>query len=146
MKLARDTCVVVLDGEKALFFRNGGFADVPKLELEREIVQDNPPDREQGSDQPGRAFSSVGGHRSAYEETDFHQLEQDRFAAQMAEMLKKRALNNEFDKLIVVAAPRTLGAMRKHYHKQVEQRIVGEIGKDLTGHPVTEIEKIILQA
>lgn len=146
MKLVRDTCVVVLDGEKALFFRNGGFADVPNLELEREIVQDNPPDREQGSDQPGRAFSSVGPGRSAFDETNFHLLEQERFAVQMAELLKKRALNNEFDKLIVVAPPRTLGAMRKHYHKQVEQRLVGEIGKDLTGHPVSEIEKIILQA
>lgn len=146
MKLVRDTCVVVCDGEKALFFRNNGFAETPKLELEREIVQDNPPDREQGSDQPGRAFSSIGARRSAYEETHFHQLEQDRFAAQMAEVLKKRALNNEFDHLIVVAPPRTLGEMRKHYHKQVEQRLIGEIGKDLTGHPVVEIEKIILQA
>lgn len=146
MKLARNTCVFVLDGEKALFFRNIGFADYPKLELEREIVQDNPPDREQSSDQPGRAFASVGAHRSAYQETDFHELEQDRFAAQMAELLKKRALKNEFDKLIVVAAPKTLGAMRKHYHKEVEQRLIGEIGKDLTGHPVTEIEKIVLQA
>lgn len=146
MKLARDTCVVVLDGDKALFFRNGGLANVPKLELEREIVQDNPPDREQGSDQPGRAFSSMGPGRSAYDETDFHQLEQDRFAAQMADLLKKRALANEYDRLIVVAPPRTLGEMRKHYHKQVEQRLIGEIGKDLTGHPVSEIEKIILQA
>lgn len=146
MKLARDTYVVVCDGEKALFFRNNGFADIPKLELEREVVQDNPPDREQGSDQPGRAFSSASTHRSAMDETDFHQLEQDRFAAQMAEMLKKRALNNEFDRLIVVAPPRTLGEMRKHYHKQVEQRLIGEIGKDLTGHPVVEIEKIILQS
>lgn len=146
MKLVRDTCVVVCDGDKALFFRNNGLADAPKLELEREIVQDNPPDREQGSDQPGRAFSSASPRRSAMEETDFHQLEQDRFAAQMADMLKKRALANEFDRLIVVAPPRTLGEMRKHYHKQVEQRLIGEIGKDLTGHPVVEIEKIILQA
>ncbi len=146
MKLVRDTCVLVLDGEKALFFRNGGFADLPSLELEREIAHHNPPDREQGSDQPGRAFNSVGSHRSAYEETNFHELEQARFAAQTAEMLKKRALNNEFDRLIVVAPPRTLGELRKHYHKEVEQRLVGEIGKDLTGHPVSEIEKIILQA
>ncbi|MCF8707040.1 host attachment family protein [Rhizorhapis sp. SPR117] len=146
MKLARDTRVVVLDGDKALFFCNGGLADRPKLELEREIVQENPPDREQGSDQPGRAFSSVGAHRSAFEETDFHQLEQDRFAAQIAELLKKMALANEYDRLIVVAPPRTLGMLRKHYHKEVEGRLIGEIGKDLTGHPVPEIEKIILQS
>ena len=45
--------------------------------------------------------------------------------------------------LIVVAPPRTLGALRKHYHKEVERRLIGEISKDLTGHPIGEIEKII---
>ena len=58
-------------------------------------------------------------------------------------MLKERALRNDFDSLIVVAPPRTLGELRKHYHKEVEKRLAGEIAKDLTGHPVEEIEKII---
>ena len=61
----------------------------------------------------------------------------------MAEMLKQRALRNAFDSLIVVAPPRTLGELRKHYHKEVQKRLAGEIAKDLTGHPVPEIEKII---
>ncbi len=45
--------------------------------------------------------------------------------------------------MIIVAPPRTLGELRKHYHKEVEKRLAGEIAKDLTGHPVPEIEKII---
>jgi protein required for attachment to host cells len=132
--------VVVADGRKMLFFRNEGDAAWPNLVVERVREQDNPPDREQSSDAPGSAFSSNGSRRSAYEETDFHQLEEDRFAAATAERLRKRALANDFEKLIVVAPPRTLGELRKHYHRQVSDRLIGELDKDLTGHPVPEIE------
>ena len=97
-----------------------------------------------GVNAPGRTFDSSGGAgRSAYEEVDFHQLEEDRFAAETAELLRKRALNNDFESLIIVAPPKTLGELRKHYHKEVEKRLAGEIAKDLTGHPVAEIEKIL---
>lgn len=146
MRIAHKGFVVVADGRKMLFFRNAGDPLNPNLEVVRVREQDNPPDREQGSDTAGRTFSSAGRGRSAYEETDFHQLEEDRFASETAAMLKKRALRNEFDSLIVVAPPRTLGELRKHYHKEVETRLAGEIAKDLTGHPVSEIEKIIIQA
>ena len=59
-------------------------------------------------------------------------------------MLRKRALRNEFESLVIVAPPRTLGELRKHYHKEVQKRLAGEVAKDLTGHPVAEIEKILL--
>ncbi|MFN3389722.1 MAG: host attachment family protein [Allosphingosinicella sp.] len=144
MQVPHKSFVVVADGKKMLFFRNEGDAEFLKLEVERKREQDNPPDRVQGRDEPGRTFDSSGGAgRSAYEETDFHQLEEDRFAHETAELLKKRALRNEFESLIIVAPPRTLGELRKHYHKEVEKRLAGEIAKDLTGHPVAEIEKII---
>ena len=144
MHVPNNAFVVVADGEKMLFFRNDGDGENPKLSVERKRLQDNPPDRDQKSDGPGRAFASVGGGRSAYEETDYHQLEEDRFAAETAELLKQRALRNDYERLIVVAPPRTLGELRKHYHKEVERRLAGEIAKDLTGHPVEEIERILL--
>ncbi len=144
MQVPHNTFVVVADGQKMLFFRNEGDADYPKLEVERKREQENPPDRDQKTSDAGRTFDASGGAgRSAYEEVDFHQLEEDRFAHETAEMLKKRALRNEFESLIIVAPPRTLGELRKHYHKEVQKRLTGEIAKDLTGHPVEEIEKII---
>lgn len=80
------------------------------------------------------------------EETDFHQLEEDRFAAETAALLKDRALRNEFETLIIVAPPRTLGELRKHYHKEVSERLTGEIAKDLTDHTVPQIEEALLRA
>jgi protein required for attachment to host cells len=142
MQVPHNSVVVVADGKKMLFFRNEGDAAFPKLQVERKRETTDAKDRDQKTDSPGRAFG-VGAGRSAYEEVDFHQLEEDRFAADTAEMLRKRALKNEFESLIIVAPPRTLGELRKHYHKEVEKRLAGEVPKDLTGHPVAEIEKIL---
>ena len=143
MQVPNGSFVVVADGKKMLFFRNEGDSEFLKLQVERKREQDNPPTREQKTDEAGRSFPSSGPGHHAYSETDFHQLEEDRFAAETAELLKKRALQNDFESLIVVAPPRTLGELRKHYHKEVEKRLSGEIAKDLTGHPVEQIEKII---
>lgn len=84
--------------------------------------------------------------RGSMGEADYHQQEEDRFAAETAEMLKRRAMANEFESLIVVAPPKMLGELRKHYHKEVTDRLVGELAKDLTGHPVPEIEAALQKA
>jgi protein required for attachment to host cells len=144
MQIPHRSFIVVADGKKMLFFRNEGDSEFPKLQVERKLEQENPANSEQKSSEAGRAFPSSGPGHHAYSDTDFHQLEEDRFAAETAERLKNRALRNDFDALIVVAPPRTLGELRKHYHKEVEKRLVGELAKDLTGHPVEEIEKILL--
>ena len=146
MQVPHNSFVLVADGQKMLFFRNEGDNDYPNLAVDTKTVQDNPPDREQATDQPGRRMDSNGLQRSAMSETDFHQLEEDRFAHEAAEMLKQRALHNDYESLIVVAPPKTLGELRKHYHKEVEKRLIGEIDKDLTGHPVTDIERIISES
>lgn len=144
MQVPHKSFVVVADGKKMLFFRNEGDSQYPRLEIERKREQSNPADHDQKTDLAGRAPAGSGGSgHSSYQEVDFHQLEEDRFAAETAELLRKRALNNDFESLIIVAPPRTLGELRKHYHKEVEKRLTGEIAKDLTGHPVPEIEKIL---
>jgi len=144
MQVPHNGFVLVADGKKMLFFRNEGDAEFLKLEVERKREQEVGADRDMKTDVAGRTFNaSSGAGRSTYEEVDFHQLQEDRFAAEAAEMLKQRALRNDFESVIIVAPPRTLGELRKHYHKEVEKRLAGEIAKDLTGHPVPEIEKII---
>jgi protein required for attachment to host cells len=80
------------------------------------------------------------------EETDWHRLEKDRFAAELAQMLYRRAHADRFDRLIVAAPPRILGALRRELHKEVTARIVAEVGLDLTNHPVDEIAARIAAA
>jgi protein required for attachment to host cells len=145
MQIPHDSFVLVADGRKSLFFRNEGDSEFPNLVVEHAEEQPDPKDRDIKTDAPGRTFSGVGMSegRSAYTEEDYHQQEEDRFAADTADMLKARALSNDYAALVVVAPPRALGELRKHYHKEVEKRLVAEVAKDLVNMPVAEIEKIL---
>lgn len=148
MDIPHNALVAVADGEKMLFLRNEGDEKYPNLTVERKRTQENPPDREIGTDTAGRNFQS-GSHmsmRSGYDETDFHQLAEDRFASETVDLLKKRAFNNDYDALIIAAPPKALGEMRKHYHVEIENRLIGEVDKELTGHEISDIEKILQDA
>ncbi|KQN05855.1 MULTISPECIES: host attachment family protein [Sphingomonas] len=146
MHLPHNSVVLVADGRKMLFLRNEGDAEFPNLVVEKAQEQDNPATRDQATDSAGRASSPQGGVQSSVEPTDFHQIEEDRFAADAAEFLKTGALKNKYDSLIVIAPPKTLGELRKHYHKEVTSRLKGELDKDLTGHPIKDIEKALMNA
>jgi protein required for attachment to host cells len=146
MHLPHNAVVLVADGRKMLFLRNEGDAEFPNLVVEKAQEQDNPATRDQATDSAGRASSPQGGVQSSVEPTDFHQIEEDRFAADAAEFLKTGALKNKYDSLIVIAPPKTLGELRKHYHKEVTSRLKGELDKDLTGHPIKDIEKALMNA
>ncbi|MES2753469.1 MAG: host attachment family protein [Pseudomonadota bacterium] len=146
MHVPHNTRVVVVDGRKLLMFRNEGDATALNLVVESAEERINPADRDQKTDAAGRSSSPQGAAQSSLGEVDFHQQEEDRFAAETAALLKQGALANDYEKLIVVAPPKTLGELRKHYHKEVSDRLLGELHKDLTGHPVPEIEKALLAA
>ena len=135
--------VLVGDGQKALFLRNKGNAQRVQLVVEQVLERDNPPTREQGTDRPGRSSASVGVARSAMEETDWHDIAEERFAGELAHALYRHAHANLFEKLVIIAPPTVLGNLRKVLHAQVIARVAAEIPKELTSHPVAEIERII---
>ncbi|MBF9029929.1 Host attachment protein [Rhodobacterales bacterium HKCCE3408] len=139
-ELSHGTWVLIADGEKALFMRNVTDAEDPYLEVIRETEQVNPPDRDQSANRPGRFNDGPRVQRSSVEDTDWHRLAKDRFAADLAEILFRRAQQNAFDRLVIAAAPHVLGELRKDLHKEVSNRVVAEIPKDFTNHPVDEIE------
>lgn len=143
MRVPNGTTVLVADGSKMLLLENRGEAFNPRLEVIGQSEHDNLPDRELSADRPGRTQSRFGPGRSAMQETDFHQLAEDRFAAEVAEQINEHSRNMDGSGIIVIASPRTLGKLRRHYQPDVEARLIAEIGKDLTGHPVSDIGKLI---
>ncbi len=140
MRIPNDAVVLVADGRKSLYFRNEGDAAFLKLVVEDKSFRPNPAHHEQASDAAGRAMNTRG---SSMTEVDFHVQEETRFAADIAEDLKARALAGEFETLIVVAPPEALGELRKRYHKEVARRIVAEVPKDLVNLPVDQIERVL---
>ena len=142
-RIPHNALILVGDGQKALFLRNKGSPQRVRLVVERILERDNPPTREQGTDRPGRATASLGVARSAMEEADWHHIAKERFAGEIAAALYRHAHDNRFDKLVVIAPAKILGNLRKAFHAEVTDRIVGEIPKELTSHPVAEIERLI---
>ncbi len=139
--------VFVGDGRKALFLRNEGDEVFAHLVTEQAFVDDNPPTHDQGTDRPGRAFASAGSaRRSAVEPTDWHDIEEHRFAERVSKALEKLARDRKAPALAIAAPPRTLADLRAALAPDVKAKIVLEINKDLTHLPVWAIEKHIVDA
>lgn len=134
--------VLVCDGKKALFFRNQGDREYPNLQTLNVEAQKNPPTHEQGADRPGR-MNDPTGHRSAVDDTDWHQQAEDEFARELAANLLARANQHELGELILVAPPHMLGILRKRLDAQVTRHVIAEVDKDLTKHDVRDIEDIL---
>lgn len=144
MPLANNALVLVTDGRKTLFFRNQGDENQIDLRTEAHDEREDRKDSEIKSDAAGSSKQSFGYGRPAMEETDFHQLEEDRWAHAAAEEVNRRVLSNGFDSLVVIAPPKTLGLIRKKLHKEAERRLVCEIPKEMTGRPIPDIEALIV--
>ncbi len=147
-RVPHNSLILVGDGKKALFLRNKGNPYKVDLVVERILEQDNPPTREQGTDRPGRSIANLGVAgpgvaRSAMAEVDWHHLAKERFADEIADALYRHAHANLFDRLVIIAPAKILGNLRKAFHAEVIDRIVAEIPKELTSHPVAEIERLI---
>jgi len=85
-KIPRNALVIVGDGRKALFLRNTGDALSLHLTTEKVFEHVNPMTQEQGSDRPGRvSTAALPGRKSAVETTDWHDLEEHRFAQTLTE-------------------------------------------------------------
>ena len=143
MPLPHNALVLVADGRKMLFFRNHGDGNQIDLRTEAHEAREDRKDREIKSDAPGTAKQSAGYGRSTYEETDFHQQEEDRWIKDAADELRARVLRGDFEALAIVAPPKALGVLKKHLHKEVEKRVVCTVNKEMSGRPIPDIEALL---
>jgi protein required for attachment to host cells len=134
MQLPKEATVAVADGEKLILFRNTGDEANPKLTAlpTADVENEN--------------AGSGARHVNSSANPDDSQVQEDGFAAGISDLLNKRVLDGKVANLIVIAAPRTLGELRKNYHQKLKAVLVGEIAKDLTGHAAHDIEKAIAAA
>lgn len=144
--LTNGTWVLIADGEKALFLRNDLDEITPGLKVVRIEEQDNPANAGQMSDKPGRKPDTGAGQRSAMEAPDWHALAKERFADELSEILYRYAHKGKFGRIVLVAPSRVLGELRQKLHKEVTSRVVAELPKDLTNHPLDKVEKMLKEA
>ena len=85
---------------------------------------------------------SGGRHHDSSANPSHGQGAEDDFAAGVAAYLDTAAADG-VRQMVLIAAPKTLGELRKHLSKQATATVVAEIAKDLTGHSVKDVEKAI---
>lgn len=144
MAIPHGALIFVGDGKKMLFLRNHGDSEMLDLRTECHDERADPMDREIKTDAPGAQQPSVGMGRDTMDETDFHQQGENRWVEQAANQLNRRALENDYGSLVVVAPPKALGVLRKKLHKEAERRIVLTVNKEMTDRPIPDIEELLV--
>jgi protein required for attachment to host cells len=73
--------------------------------------------------------------------TDPQRYAKYEFARELAERLEEAVHAHRFERLVLVAAPKTLGDLRELLPDPVKSRVVAEIDKDLTRVPLRDLPK-----
>lgn len=129
MRIPTETLVIVADGGDARVLRNVGAAFSPELVQEAVLTPQN--------------LNDDGPAGSIPTETRGEEIEEATFAKQLAHYLNARALKNEFEHVVLMADPQTLGQIRPSLHKEVRDRLVAEIDKNMSNAPLGDIVKAL---
>lgn len=130
--LPSDALVVIADGQGARLFRNRGEDGAVALHQVDLLELMNTNDDGPAGSMPGESSS--------------RQIDEATFAKQLAQGLNDSALKQRYAHLVLVADPVTLGRVRPLLHKETTQRLVAEIGKDLTNSRLDAIEQALAAA
>jgi protein required for attachment to host cells len=121
MILSHGDVIEVVDCAKFELFRNQGSETEPGL-----ASLPTPSLREDNKSAGSRHYTSSGNPTG-------HLLDEDAHAAAVVDWLNHQVLEGRIARLLVIAAPRTLGEMRRHYHKALRSALIGELPLDLAG-------------
>jgi protein required for attachment to host cells len=134
------TYILVADGARAHILLSEGrgkpLTEVPGSEQKLDLK----PDREMSAERPGRVHESANVERHAIERDDLHRREKERFAQSLAADLDRRLASGEYGRLVIAAAPETLGVIRSTLTDRVRAVIMAEVAKDLTKLPNAEVK------
>jgi protein required for attachment to host cells len=134
MILPIGTTIAVADSETVRLFHNTGVK--PGVHLVEITVAP-----------PAPSHSGSGArHHTDSANPDGRRLVEDNFAAATAAFLSKLSLDGTIEHLVVVADPRTLGEMRKHFHRDLKGKIIGELAKDFSRRSLEDIASLIADA
>lgn len=136
------TWILVADGERARVLKNEGPGKGIEQALDRDF--ENPAThgfaRDLKSDKPGRAFDTGSGARHAMApHHDYHVFQKQVFAREMAKILDEAAAKKSFERLVLVAPPKTLGDLRAGLDEKTRKLVTGELHKDLTHLSIHEL-------
>lgn len=138
MLLPNGTVFAIVDGENFELYRN------TRAEAEPRLAAMDVPELEATNFSAGaRRLDGPTRHQARTGDGSNDALDESAHVAAVTGWLNSQVLSREIDQLVVVADPRSLGEMRRHYHKQLKDVLVAEVPKNLAGRPAQEITRIL---
>ena len=136
--------VIAADNTCARIFHTS----TPKGSLEEKTVLVHPESRlnekNMTSDRQGYSFSSHGHGRnvlSKHVDPKEHEIKQ--FAKEINEFLKNLESKNGFDQLIIIAAPKLLGTLKKQLNSSIKKLITYELNKNIAKLSAAQIRSYL---
>jgi protein required for attachment to host cells len=134
------TWILVADGARGRVFESLGKSGTVSEREDLRRDTDLPPTRELEDDKPGRGNVPTTAHRHGFQPTsDAHRELKRGFAEELARLLDAQLAAGAYDRLVVVAAPVTLGDLREALSERVRSVVLAELDKDLTKHSAREL-------
>lgn len=127
MMLPHGTIVAVIDGRHFELHRNTGIESEPEL---LPMASPRLDDHNKGAGTH---------HHSSAANPDAQTQAEDAHVTAAAEWLNREVQGGKIANLVVIAPPRALGEMRRHYSRQLETVLRKELSKDLVGQKGKEI-------
>lgn len=136
------TWIMVAHDAGARVFENDGPGKGLQLIEEIDHPEGRERDQDINADRPGRSFrkNSADPRRAAMSRSEGprERVVSD-FARAMAEKLKQGRVENQYERLVLVAPPRFLGLLRSSLDGPTAQLLVGSLNKDLASTKQAEL-------
>ncbi|MCG6203008.1 host attachment family protein [Rhodopseudomonas sp. HC1] len=127
--IPHNALIVVADGGGAKLLRNAGKPGAVSLREERQLTPTN--------------LDDDGPSGSRPEDQTQSQTDEATFAKQLSLLINKMKLNGEFEHLVLIADPQTLGQIRPILHKTVEAAMIRSLAKDYTNSSFEDIAEAL---
>jgi len=134
--------IVVADGFHARLFDNHGVGKGLEPAEPAELGADHPKSADIVTDRPGATKDRAGHGMHAYAPTtDPKDHEKEKFVLHLGKLLSDQAGRNEFERLVLVADPKTLGQLRDSLNKPAQEALELTVDKDYTHHDRSKLEE-----
>jgi protein required for attachment to host cells len=142
---AKNTLIITADGENVYLYKNEGI-DKGIEKLKKEFHQDIPKGSDivtdrAGMEKMGRGSASMQNATHGYNPSDNPREEKKiRFLRDVLEYVNTKVSKGDYDRLVIIAPPQTLGDIRELLRDSIKGKIVAEIDKDLTSASIDELK------
>jgi len=130
MILPHGAIVAVVDGQHFRLLRNAG------TESHAELAELPSP----SLDSSNRSGTGHHSHPGNHAETA---VSEDAHAIAAVDWLNAEVLAGRIERLVVIAPPRTLGEMRRHYRRETERALLREVGKEVSAASARDILAVL---